>query len=57
MTRRPPAITYRPDAELRERLKEYATRERRPMTQAITVLLLAALDDAELRHERKVANG
>ena len=57
MTKRPPAITYRPDAELRARLTEYATRVRRPLTQAITVLLIDALDADARISERKVANG
>lgn len=50
--KRNPAITYRPSPELRDRLREYAERNRWPLTVAITAALEAALEaDAVDRHK------
>jgi hypothetical protein len=44
MTEPKPGVTYRPDAETRARLETFAVRENRSLSNAVDVLVKAALD-------------
>ena len=54
---KPRGTTLYLDHEVRERLQAHADRNRQSMSGAANLLLTNALDDAELRQERRATNG